>query len=334
MPREVVLKPSLQLPQTTSKSSNEPSSTYSLISSSLISGVGSGTLSSIVCAPLDLVRTRMQVAGDLRQSSKMSADLSQLSIRSTLRDIISTDGVQGCFRGLGPTLATVPAFWGIYFPVYEHMKVELTHFCGNVIEEGSSSQSLIHMTSAVVSGGFADLFCNPMFVVRTRMQTEALHSLMSNNSRIRTQQNGIIQTIRGLYIEGGITIFWRGLTASLLGLSHVGIQFPVYEKLKAEARQRSPSNQESPLDLLLSSGLSKMIATTLTYPHEVVRSRMMDYRSDGNTAQNGLINTCRRITQNEGWGALYTGIHVSMLRVVPNCCITFMTYEMILRWLT
>ena len=248
MPREGVLKTSLQLPQTTSKSNNEPSSisrNHSLISSSLISGVGSGTLSSIVCAPLDLVRTRMQVAGDLRQSSKMSADLSQLSIRSTLRDIISTDGVQGCFRGLGPTLATVPAFWGIYFPVYEHMKVELTYFCGNDIKEGSSSQSLIHMTSAVVSGGFADLFCNPMFVVRTRyvfnfilpcpffdylstgqawwclflilfipifeygtltlidrMQTEALHSIMSNNSRIQTRQNGIIQTIRGLYIEG------------------------------------------------------------------------------------------------------------------------------------
>jgi hypothetical protein len=28
-------------------------------------------------------------------------------------------GVCGCFWGLGATLATVPAFWGIYFPLYE-----------------------------------------------------------------------------------------------------------------------------------------------------------------------------------------------------------------------
>lgn len=319
----------------TSNESTTPASKKNPAMSSLIAGIGSGTLSSIVCAPLDLVRTRMQVAGDLNQSSKMSADLSKLSIRSTLRDIVATDGIQGCFRGLGPTLATVPAFWGIYFPVYEHMKVELTQRWGNDVEEGGNIQSLIHMTSAIGSGAVADLFCNPMFVVRTRMQTEALHVIMSpQNDGVRTQQNGIIQTVKGLYVEGGVPIFWRGLTASLLGLSHVGIQFPVYEKLKSEARKRSPTNVESPFDLLLSSGLSKMIATTLTYPHEVVRSRMMDYRCDGNAASNGLVATCRRIIKNEGWGALYTGIHVSMLRVVPNCCITFVTYEMILRWLT
>jgi hypothetical protein len=35
---------------------------------SLIAGVGSGSLASVVCAPLDLVRTRMQVAGGLGQS--------------------------------------------------------------------------------------------------------------------------------------------------------------------------------------------------------------------------------------------------------------------------
>jgi len=74
-----------------------------------------------------------------------------------------------------------------------------------------------------------------------------------------------------------------------------------------------------------------MVATSLTYPHEVIRSRMMDYRGD-NTNKNGLLRTLRRVTQNEGYAALYTGIHVSLLRVVPNCCVTFMTYEMILRW--
>ena len=35
--------------------------------SSIIAGVGSGSLASIVCAPLDLLRTRMQVVGGLVQ---------------------------------------------------------------------------------------------------------------------------------------------------------------------------------------------------------------------------------------------------------------------------
>ena len=40
--------------------------------SSLIAGVGSGSLASVVCAPLDLVRTRMQVAGGLEAKNAQS----------------------------------------------------------------------------------------------------------------------------------------------------------------------------------------------------------------------------------------------------------------------
>jgi len=86
-----------------------------------------------------------------------------------------------------------------------------------------------------------------------------------------------------------------------------------------------------------------MCATTITYPHEVLRSRMMDYRVPKATqksigeesvekVKSGLMMTLKRIVAKEGWSGLYTGIHVSLLRVLPNCCITFMTYELILRW--
>jgi solute carrier family 25 folate transporter 32 len=161
------------------------------------------------------------------------------------------------------------------------------------------------------------------------MQTEVLHYIDVPVEERR--QHGVVQTVKGLYAEGGIKTFWKGFTASLLGLTHVGIQFPVYEHLKAEARHRSEENEESALDLLLASATSKMIATSMTYPHEVVRSRLMDYRGN-DEERKGVVNTFKRIVRNEGYGALYTGIHVSLVRVLPNCCITFMTYEMILRW--
>ena len=187
------------------------------------------------------------------------------------------------------------------------------------------------MSAAIMAGTIADFFCNPMFIIRTRMQTEALHYLTSSSPSSERKPLGIIQTVKSLYVEGGISIFWRGFTASLLGLSHVAIQFPTYEYFKAEARERSSNNQESAIDLLFASGISKMIATSLTYPHEVVRSRMMDFRGDS-SEQLSLRRTFVRILEREGFSALYTGIHVSLVRVVPNCCITFMTYELILRW--
>lgn len=77
--------------------------------------------------------------------------------------------------------------------------------------------------ASVTTGAAADVFCNPLFVVRTRMQTEMLY----NNHNKKAKPDGIAQVVKSLYREGGFLIFWRGLSASLLGLSHVAIQFPV-----------------------------------------------------------------------------------------------------------
>jgi solute carrier family 25 folate transporter 32 len=180
------------------------------------------------------------------------------------------------------------------------------------------------MGSAVMAGGISDVICNPMFVVRTRLQTEALHHIVEGTASGKT--TGMIQTAKSLYAEGGPTVFWRGMTANLMGLSHAAIQFPVYEQLKKTFRH--DKEQESAIDLLLASGLSKMTASMISYPHEVIRSRMMDARA----GSVGFVQTCRTIYTQEGMVGFYAGLPVSLIRVIPNTCITFLTYELILRY--
>ena len=260
----------------------------------------------------------MQVWGDVGSSSS-GGDAKQHRVGALyfLKRIRHTEGFQGYFRGLGATLATVPMFWGLYFPLYDEMKRNLSHSNSNSLI--SRYPSLVHCVSAVSAGAVADILCNPMFVVRTRLQTDAFHG-----NHIKT----IRQTVHALYIEGGILIFWRGLAASMLGLSHVGVQFPVYERLKQEARN-AHNGTETPMDLLIASALSKMTASLLTYPHEVIRSRMMDARIATDAS---FGNTCARIWSHEGLAGFYSGLHISLIRVIPNCCVTFLSYELLLRF--
>ena len=273
--------------------------------STLVAGVGSGALASVLCAPLDLLRTRLQVWGGLHQNSSATS----IVYWEILREMIAKDGVKGCFRGLGATLLTVPAFWGVYFPLYDDLKRRW---------HGHATPSLVHLGSAVTAGAVSDVICNPMFVVRTRLQTESLHH--------QRQHWTIRQTIASLYREGGLLIFWRGMSANLLGLSHVAVQFPAYELLKQRLQGHKPD--PSALDVLWASALSKMTASWLTYPHEVIRSRMMDSREPSVA----LLSTCRHIYRTEGYLGFYSGLPVSLLRVIPNTCITFLTYEMFLQW--
>lgn len=143
-----------------------------------------------------------------------------------------------------------------------------------------------------------------------------------------------MRTARALYHEGGVPIFWRGMTANLMGLSHVAVQFPVYEWLKTtlvkqrQLRAKSDAMEANALELFVASGLSKMTASLLTYPHEVVRSRMMDARGATGTT---LVHTMKRVYAQDGFLGFYSGLPVALIRVIPNCCITFMTYELLLR---
>lgn len=65
------------------------------------------------------------------------------------------------------------------------------------------------------------------------MQTESLHHLSLKAPPQDYKPMSMVETTRDLHRRHGFPVFWRGLTASLLGLSHVAIQFPVYEHLKS-----------------------------------------------------------------------------------------------------
>ncbi|KAL3923396.1 MAG: hypothetical protein SGARI_006229 [Bacillariaceae sp.] len=119
------------------------------------------------------------------------------------------------------------------------------------------------MGSAIFTGAVADVICNPLFVVRTRLQTQALHQIADHEA---VAASGMVQTAKDLYRQngGGISIFWRGMTANLIGLSHVAIQFPTYEFLKKTFRDRhEDGSPETAPELLVASGLAKMCASLI-----------------------------------------------------------------------
>lgn len=71
----------------------------------------------------------------------------------------------------------------------------------------------------------------------------------------------------------GLRGFYRGLSASYLGVAEGTIQWTLYERFKMYGR-RATEGDESWWTKVGAAGGAKLVATGITYPHEVVRTRM------------------------------------------------------------
>lgn len=80
------------------------------------------------------------------------------------------------------------------------------------------------------------------------------------------------ETIKLIYKEEGLVGFYRGCVPALVLTSHGVIQFSMYEKLK----QHAPSllSAEGSFAYFSIGAFSKVIATSATYPIQVIKARL------------------------------------------------------------
>lgn len=155
---------------------------------------------------------------------------------------------------------------------------------------------------------------------------------------------------RKIYRYEGAPAFYAGLAPALVGMFHVGIQFPAYEYLRRKftgGGMGDPGANWS--SILYASILSKILASSITYPLEVVRTRLQNQRramlgpefllgvnnfASGRASNillrpkyRGMVGTFHTVLREEGWRALCAGLGTNILRTVPSAGVTMLTYE-------
>jgi solute carrier family 25 (mitochondrial folate transporter), member 32 len=181
------------------------------------------------------------------------------------------------------------------------------------------------MSSAVAAGAVTASLTSPLWVVKTRFQTHSTPSPIHGVSVVTS--GGVFSSILQMARREGVSSLYKGLGVSLIGLVHVAIQFPLYERFKQSLAE--PSGSLSVWSLILASASSKTIAVSVSYPHEVVRSRQQHA-----TERLRAGDTVRHVWRSSGWRGFYDGMGTNLLRTVPSCIITFVTYEVVVRRLS
>ena len=305
-----------------------------------VSGAGAGLVSGIVTCPLDVIKTKLQAQGGFQASQRSGAKQVQQmyhGIFGSGRTILKEEGIRGLYRGLGPMLLGYLPTWAVYLTIYEKSRQPYYEMCEN--------WWLARCYASLTAGACSTVLTNPIWVVKTRLMSQSSRST-SEGRRVGFHYTGTADAFRQMYKAEGFRAFYSGLAPAMLGLTHVAVQFPLYEFFKMHftgygiGEHPREDHSSTWVGITAATFLSKTCASTATYPHEVLRTRLQTQQrrygvssSDGMQMKQsyGLLQTCKTMLKEEGWRGFYAGLGVNLIRAIPSAMTTMLTYEFLQR---
>lgn len=158
------------------------------------------------------------------------------------------------------------------------------------------------------------ILTNPIWVIKTRM--------LSTGSKTPGAYPSFVSGAVRIFRTEGIPGLYRGLLPSLFGVSHGALQFMAYEQMKVYRTKRTSLGN---MDFFVISSLSKIFAGSITYPYQVLRSRLQTY--DAHVLYRGASDAVRQIVAKEGMAGFWKGFGPNLFRVLPSTWVTFLVYE-------
>ncbi|XP_074025739.1 calcium-binding mitochondrial carrier protein aralar1 isoform X3 [Leptinotarsa decemlineata] len=173
----------------------------------VIAGCCAGGSQVIFTNPLEIVKIRLQVAGEIAGGAKVRA-----------WNVVKDLGFLGLYKGSRACFLRDIPFSGIYFPVYAHTKAKFA-------DENGYNSPITLLGAGIVAGIPAAALCTPADVIKTRLQVVARAG--------QTTYSGLLDAARKIYMEEGFSALWKGTTARVLRSSpQFGVTLVTYELLQ------------------------------------------------------------------------------------------------------
>lgn len=250
--------------------------------------------------PLDLLKVHLQT----QQEGK-------LTLRSVAVKVVRDDGVLGLYNGLSASLVRQMTYSLTRFGMYETLKKQFPEDKGPV----PFYQKVFLAGASGACGGFVG---TPGDMVNVRMQND----MKLPKEKRRNYKHAIDGLIRVAREEGVTKLFNGAVTATTRAVFMTIGQLAFYDQFK-QLLLSTPYFHDNLVTHFTASLLASGVATTITQPLDVLKTRMMNAKPG---EFKGVLDCCV-YTAKMGPTSFFKGYVPAFVRLAPQTILTFVFFE-------
>lgn len=181
------------------------------------------------------------------------------------------------------------------------------------------ARAACHFVSGGVAGAVSRTIVSPL---------ERLKILyMCGENEIRG--SGVWSALRKIATEDGLRGLFRGNGANVIRIfPFSAVQLSSYGQFKVLVSGTKDDKALSVIQRFSAGVMSGILATTVTYPLDFIRSRL-SLQGPSKQLYNGIWDGMKTVARSEGALALYTGLGVTLLGIIPYAGIQLSTYDIV-----
>jgi len=265
-----------------------------------LAGAGGGVLAMTATYPLVFLSTRAAVKTQNENKSVYQAVV----------DVLDREGILGLYSGLSSSLLGIAVTNGVYYYFYERSR-------GAFLTGGKKALTTMEsILTGLIAGSATTIISNPIWVIQT---SQAVRTMDSDSS---VKKRGFLETGQHILAKFGMQGFMRGIGPALVLVINPVIQYSVFEQLKnflIARRKLQRKGGLTDLDFFVLGAISKLVATSATYPYIVVKARF----HAGASKYKSSLDALGTILRDEGIEGLFKGMSSKLVQSVLTAAILF-----------
>lgn len=292
-----------------------------------------GGIASIIAAavthPLDLIKVRMQLQGEMTSSQRRPAFHSSIAAHGPIGlawRLIQTEGIEGLYSGVSAAILRQVLYSSTRLGIYDILKMKWS----NATDSGSVLLQKSVM-SGLVAGAVGAIVGNPADIAMVRMQADGRLPLQE-----RLNYRGVGDAIVSMVRKEGISSLWIGSAPTIQRAMLVtASQLASYDYFKFTIISNNIL-EDGISTHMVASFSAGFVASITSNPIDVVKTRLMSMkiRNGQRRPYNGSIDCALKTVRLEGPLALYKGFVPTVARQGPFAMVLFVSLEQIRKLLS